>query len=210
MPALNVKNSTEILSYSTHAVIGAADRALQEVRSLVNRREQLPEELSGQLEEAVTNLRETLDEVAKDLRGRARTSADEAGETLDELAARGQAILERLRQEIDLDKAGKDVDNAAQGWKAALTTLRRNAEGVVTQVKSAITKTERAADTLADTAEGAAKNVAKDLKNKVVKPRDEVKLSDQTKGELYELATQRDIEGRSTMSKQELIAALSK
>ena len=40
-------------------------------------------------------------------------------------------------------------------------------------------------------------------------PSEDKSLADMTKDELYELATEQDIDGRSTMSKAELIEALS-
>ena len=83
----------------------------------------------------------------------------------------------------------------------AVTTLRRNAEGVVSRVKAAGTMTGEAATSTVRAAESMGDNV--------VEARDRAQLQDMTKGELYEMATTADIDGRSTMSKAELVDALS-
>lgn len=192
---------TEALSFGAYALVGAADRILQEARSLAARREQLPDDLARQLEESVDQLRASVEEVVEHLNSRARTTADQATTTVESLADRGQAIITRLREDDDVDEALADAEQARQGWVGAVTSLRRNAETVARRVKAAATMTGEAAESAAD--------AAKDTGDKVTAARTKVDLREHTKAELYELASQRDIEGRSSMSKDELVDALS-
>jgi|GEM_PF-4557377 len=199
--ATATRTRPNVLSYSAYALIGAADRALQETRSLAGRREELPDDLARQLEESVAQMRDSLDKVVDHLGSRVKQTTGDAGETLDDFAARGRAILDRIRETEEVSEAQADFDQARQGWMGAVTTLRRNAEGVVSRVKAAGTMTGEAASSTVRAAESMGDNV--------VEARDRAQLQDMTKGELYEMATTADIDGRSTMSKAELVDALS-
>ena len=116
--ATATRTRPNVLSYSAYALIGAADRALQETRSLAGRREELPDDLARQLEESVAQMRDSLDKVVDHLGSRVKQTTGDAGETLDDFAARGRAIL-------DAEEVGggvEDPDNdllAPQGWQRA-------------------------------------------------------------------------------------------
>lgn len=195
------QSPTDLLSFGAYALIGSADRLLQEARSLASRREQLPDDLSRQLEESVDQLRTSVEKVVDHLNTRARSTADQAGTTMESLAERGQAIVERLREDDEVSAALDDADQARQGWKGAVTSIRTNADKVAQRLKAAATMTAEAADSAADAAGSAS--------DKVADARTAVDLREHTKDELYELATQREIEGRSNMTKSQLVSALS-
>lgn len=195
------QSPTETLSFGAYALVGAADRILQEARTLASRREQIPDDLARQLEESVDQLRDSVEQVLEHLNARARSTADQASTTVESLADRGQAIIGRLRADEEVDEALTDAEQAREGWLGAVTSLRRNADKVARRVKAAATMTGEAAGSAADAASSAG--------SKVAGARKEVDLREHTKAELYELATQRDIEGRSSMSKDQLVDALS-
>ena len=108
----------------------------------------------------------------------------------------------RLRDDPQFSQASHDVTAARQGWTGAVTSARNNLRTALQRLKAAVTLTGEAAESVA----GATESVG----GRVAAARAEVKLSDHTKEELYELASQRDIPGRSSMSKQQLIRALSR
>jgi hypothetical protein len=126
-------------------------------------------------------------EVAKTLRtevvATARRFRGEAQGRFDELAARGRERVESIRSER---KVRESIDRSR--------TARR-------QVKAAATSVSRAATTGVEAGVQAVEQLGGE-------PRE--RYEDMTLEELRELAGQRDIEGRSTMNKDQLVRALTR
>ena len=200
-----VSNRGNLLSYSAYTLLGIGDKLLDQARRLGEHRDELPEQALAQLNEAVENLRKAVDNAVDEVNEQAQRRAQEAGSTLDELYERGRMLLQRVSGSPDVSDAKDDVEQARQGVKGAITSIRRNATSAVSKVKAAGTTTKGAADSVTD----AAGSVAKDLANRDVSgTRHDKPLTEHTKAELYEMATARDIDGRSQMSKDELVRAL--
>lgn len=194
-----------LLSYSAYTLLGAGDLILDQARRLGEHRDDLPEQVLAQLNEAVDNLRNAVDSAVDELNEQAQRRAQDAGSTLDELYERGRMMFQRLSGTPDVTDAKDDVEQARRGIKGAITSIRRNATAALTKVKAAGTMTVGAASSIS----GAAGTVGKDLATKdVTGTRYDRPLTQHTKAELYEIATARDIDGRSQMSKDELVRAL--
>lgn len=194
-----------LLSYSAYTLLGAGDLILDQARRLGEHRDDLPEQALAQLNEAVDNLRKAVDNAVDELNEQAQRRAQEAGSTLDDLYERGRMMFQRVSGTPDVNDAKDDVEQARQGIKGAITSIRRNATTAIGKVKAAGTMTAGAAGSVTD----AAGTVGKDLANKDVSgTRHDKPLTQHTKAELYEIATARDIDGRSQMSKDELVRAL--
>jgi DNA end-binding protein Ku len=119
---------------------------------------------------------------------------------LDDLAERGRALFDRLSREGDVKAASTDVDQARQGLLGVITAVRHGATNAIGRTKAAATLSTDAAVSVAD----ATGTVAREVSG----TRHDARLEDHTKAELYELATARDIDGRSSMSKNQLVKAL--
>jgi DNA end-binding protein Ku len=99
-------------------------------------------------------------------------------------------------------QAQQDVVQAQRGVKGAVTSAGTNTGQAMSKVKAAGTMSAKATDSVTEAAQTVAKEVAGTRHDKP--------LSEHTKAQLYELATERDIQGRSSMNKDELLAALKK
>ncbi len=193
---------SNILSYSAYALLGAGDLVLDQARKLTERRDELPQEALTQVNEAVENLRKAVDNALEELGEQTSKAAQEAGNSLDELAERGRMLFERLSREGDVKEARTDVEQARQGVLGAITAIRNGATTAISRLKAAGTLSGDAAESVIEAAET--------VVNEVAGTRHDKPLADHTKAELYELATARDIDGRSSMTKDELVAALKK
>lgn len=202
MAATSTTTRGNLLSYSAYALLGAGDLVLDQARRVAEQRDELPDQALAQLNEAIENLRKAVDNAVEELGQEATRRRTEASSTLDDLAERGRVLVTRLSREQDVADAKSDVDQARAGIKGAVTAVLNTATTAISRVKAAGTSSAKAADSVAD----AAGTVAKD----VTGTRHDKPLEEHTKAELYELATARDIDGRSTMSKDELVAALKR
>ncbi len=100
---------------------------------------------------------------------------------------------------LDSEKAGRDAVDRVLGRKS-LAQARRQLRATRSQAKSVTTSVARAARATATAVESAAEAA--------FDPRDTRPYEERTRGELYELACDRQIEGRSAMNKKQLVKAL--
>lgn len=132
---------------------------------------------------------------------------EQALEMLDELAERIREVAEKL-----LEQGEALVGEAGTLGRNVASTAGRVGREVAAEV-------DEAADEIADAVEDAvesvvaeAKEEAADVERAVQRGVGELKASalrSRTKAELYELAQERDIEGRASMTKAQLVSALT-
>ena len=187
---------TDILTDAAYALVGAADAVLERVRTATDDADDLPDGLLERLNEQIERLRTTVDEAVEALSDRASARADESAKGYETLVARGKRLFDTVRADSDVDAATADVDEARQSVQAAITALRNGASNALSLLKAAGTQVEEAAESVAEAAESASEKAGR------------ADYSKMTKAELYEIATERDIDGRSGMNKQQLVNAL--
>lgn len=191
-----------ILSDVAYAMLGAGDAVLERARRLTGRGDELPEEAMNRVNEAVRGLRDALEDAVGGIGEQAQRRADEAEEGFDSLADRGRRLVGRVSRQPAVTQAQQDVVQAQRGVKGAVTSAGTNTGQAMSKVKAAGTMSAKATDSVTEAAQTVAKEVAGTRHDKP--------LSEHTKAQLYELATERDIQGRSSMNKDELLAALKK
>ena len=96
--------------------------------------------------------------------------------------------------------AEKSLDVAIGGTALAAGKVAETIDRVIGKTESAMHEGRRAAQDKAKKTDRAIRHA--------IQNRDERRYEDRTRDELYELAIERDIEGRSAMRKSELIAAV--
>ncbi|WP_370324596.1 hypothetical protein [Euzebya sp.] len=196
------------ISDLAYALLGAGDAILERARRLTEHGDELPEEVVQRLNDAADRFRASIDEALGQIGVQAQQRVNEAGSSYEQLAERGRMLLARLSIDPDVRGAQTDVDQARSGIRGAITTIRNSAGTAVSRVKAAGTMTTKAAASVAGAAGSAGEEIGREA-GKVGEARTKKPLSEHTKAELYELATARDVEGRSSMSKDELVRALS-
>ena len=92
------------------------------------------------------------------------------------------------------------LDVAVGGTALAADKVAETFDRVVGKTENAVREGRRVAQDEAKKADRAVRDAIRD--------RDDRRYEDRTRDELYELAVKREIEGRSTMRKSELISAL--
>ncbi|MGA9279132.1 Rho termination factor N-terminal domain-containing protein [Ilumatobacter sp.] len=157
---------------------------------------------TGQARAAAEKTSATISGGVKQTTGQARAAAEKTTST----------VKQGVAQTTGQARAAAEKTTAAVKQGVAETTgqARTNAERVVGSVKKGVAETtgqieaqaERVADSAAHEVEGAL-----DDAKVATEPDDLAKMS---KADLYELAQDRDIDGRSGMTKAELIGALQK
>lgn len=191
-----------ILSDFAYAMLGAGDAFLERARSLTGRSEELPEEVLQRVNDAVRGLRDAVEEAMDEIGEQAQRRVGEAEMGFESMAERGRRLAGRVSREPDVTRARQDLEQARRGLVGAGTSARHSADTTASKVKAAGTMAAKATDSVAEATE----TVAKEVTGR----RNDKPLTEHTKAELYELATARDIQGRSSMNKDELVAALRK
>lgn len=100
---------------------------------------------------------------------------------------------------VESEKAGRNAVDRILGRKS-LAQARRQMRATRSKTKSVTTSVARAARATATAVESATEAA--------FDPRDTRPYEDRTRGELYELACDRQIDGRSAMNKKQLVKAL--
>ncbi|MEE8600462.1 Rho termination factor N-terminal domain-containing protein [Euzebya tangerina] len=182
-----------------YATLGAGDALIARARQLAESSDDLPENVTARLTDAIEQLRSALEDAVENVGTETKKRRTEAGKGFEELTARGRLLIERLSADDDLDDVKDDADQTRQGVLAAVTALRNSATNVLSRIKAVGTSATETSESVVEAASSATDTIGKDS---------DAALQDMTKAELYEMATKRDIEGRSGMNKDELIKAL--
>lgn len=195
------KTNRTVLSDLAYALLGAGDATLERIRHLSEHSDELPDEVLARVNEAAERFRGAVDDAMEELGEKAQQTAADAGDGFEHLADRGRLLFGRLSREPDVTTAQSDLDQARQGVLGAITALRNGLTNSMGRIKAAGTLSATAADSVGDATTTVGKQIAG--------TRHDVPLSEHTKAQLYELATARDLEGRSSMTKDQLVKALS-
>jgi hypothetical protein len=180
-----------LVTDSAYATLGVTDRAAAFVRSLNEVRVEAPEklvELRRQAPEYVRTVRTQTVSTAQTLRDQARSQ-------FDELAELGRKRAESIRRTRKTREARDQVDATRSQVKAAATSLGR---AVGTNVEAAAKIVEKAGTTVSNRRQPQRTQPAADQRP----------YEERTVEELRERAAELNIEGRSQMSKDELVKAL--
>lgn len=176
---------TRTLSHAFDELRSEAGEATHEARRKFGKAaRELPYAVLGSASTNVQRTRRALDRLFAlpgNLADRARSAPEDIRETYWDRAEAGHDLVDRVRSRKDVRRARKQGKEARRAAKGATTSARR------------------AAGTAARAASEAAS---------AVDPGDSRPYEERTVEELYELASERSIEGRSQMNKSQLIRAL--
>jgi len=169
-----------LLANSAYATVGAGEAAVKLIRSIDRVRAEAPKQVRT---------------LGKETPERLRGLRDQAGQEFDGLAKRGRKLVHSIRTSSATRDALDQVRTARSRVKAAGTSVTRAAGETATAVDKA---GDLAAGKTAATTTSAPRKGGRDTRS----------YEDRSIEELRERAKELGIEGRSSMSKDELISAL--
>lgn len=167
-----------------YATLGAGDAAVEFARTIGKNLPKAvrPEALASFFEAAAANVREGFDD----------------------LSDRGRKVSGSIRRDPKLKEASKQADTAKSRVKAAATSTAKAADAQTDAVGSAARKVgSKPRSTSARKPSTATRTSSSATSDTGTGP-----LEDRTVDELYARATELDIEGRSSMSKDDLVKAI--
>lgn len=140
------------------------------------------------------------DAIAEQVRDLAARSRKQARRELEELSERGRAVTARVRVAVKPERLRRAARSAGEELREAVNDVRAG------KPREALERVRDTVDFSASVVGDRAEGVAKATRQAVTEV-DE--MSDLSRRELYELASEKDIPGRSKMSKEELLEALT-
>ena len=186
------------------------------------RRNQTKKETDADVTRAVKDAQKRAEQFVAQQRAKAEAEAQAALEQVeDDVATRNEEA------QGNAEEAKQDADEAIEAATEQMAEARRLADEAATQARKAAQDAHRQAQELADQADAQADSaddkvseigdIDADLKGKAAAVVAEVEantatddLSSHTKPELLEMATALDVEGRTSLRKDELITAIKK
>jgi hypothetical protein len=177
-----------LLTDSAYATLGAGDRAAAFLRGLNDIRFDVPQrliDLRDQAPKLARDLRKQTVSTVEELRGQARAE-------FDALAERGRKRVESVRRSRKVSEASDQVRTARSQVKAAATSVSRAVETNVEAASKVVGQTGRKPAPRTQTQQTG----------------DQRPYEERTLEELRERAAELGIEGRSQMTKDELVRAL--
>jgi hypothetical protein len=192
---------TEPLDRLEASLPALPSKALSFGRATVRRSNDVACTVVGHLADSIATVSNVTSSAARTATGQARSAADRTASTA---ATGARTVAGQARSAAD-----RTASTAATGARTVAGQARAAGSDAVETARStgraAAGQATAQARRVADAAEGEAEALLDDAAD-AIDP--DTPLEGLTKEELYERAQDRDIEGRSTMSKRELVSAL--
>lgn len=210
--ALELAREAEALSEEARDVSEQGSLRVREVeehaKQLVkDRKAEAEAEARRMIEERVRDAREEGDQAVGETREQAEAEAKEAEAEAEEAQARAEEAMEEATR--TLAEARELAEEAKQAATAAAEAAQRQAQQLAAEAEEQARSAEEqiaAAEEIRESARETAKEAAREMRS----PEVSGDLKSRTKEELLDLAAAIDVEGRTRMTKAELISAIKK